>query len=330
MVEREIPDRNVGLDLARVTETAAMAAARWQGRGDKEAADQAAVDGMRAHLGTLAIDGIVVIGEGEKDEAPMLHNGEHVGNGQGQQVDVAVDPVDGTTLTANGMPGALSVIAVAERGTMFSPGSLVYMDKIAVGPEGAGMIDLEAPVERNLKRVAKAKGDDVNDLTVIILDRPRNEPYIRAVRAAGARIRLIRDGDVSAAIATARSNSGIDMLLGIGGSPEGVLAAAALRCTGGEIQARMWARNEDDMAYAKEHGYDLARVMETRDLVGGVNVSFAATGVTDGEFLQGVEFHADQAVTHSVMMRSKTGSVRYMDAVHDLRRLRQISTVEYG
>ena len=325
----EIPQRNLGLDLARVTETAAMAAARWQGRGNKEAADQAAVDGMRAHLGTLDLDGIVVIGEGEKDEAPMLHNGERVGNGSGQQVDIAVDPVDGTTLTANGMPGALAVLAVAERDAMFSPGSMVYMDKIAVGPMAAGMIDLEAPVERNLRRVAKAQGDDVNDLTVIILDRPRNEHYIKAVREAGARIRLIRDGDVSAAIATARRESGIDMLLGIGGSPEGVLAAAALRCTGGEIQAKLWARDEAEVQYAAEHGYDLDRVMETHDLVGGINVSFAATGVTDGEFLRGVEFHGDGAVTHSVMMRSKTGSVRYMDAYHNLRTLRKVSSVDY-
>jgi fructose-1,6-bisphosphatase II len=329
MAQREIPDRNLGLDLARVTETAAMAAARWQGRGDKEAADQAAVDGMRAHLGTLDLDGVVVIGEGEKDEAPMLHNGERVGTGHGQPVDIAVDPVDGTTLTANGMGGALAVLAVAERGAMFSPGSLVYMDKIAVGPWAAGMIDLEAPVERNLRRVAKAKGEDINDLTVIILDRPRNADYIKAVRAAGARIRLIRDGDVSGAIATARPDSGIDMLLGIGGSPEGVLAAAALRCTGGEIQARMWARDDSEVAYAAEHGYDLTRVMDTTDLVGGTNVSFAATGVTTGEFLKGVDFFGDGAVTHSVMMRAKTGSVRYMDAYHDLSRLRTVSSVDY-
>jgi len=326
----EIPDRNLGLDLARVTERAAMAAARWQGRGDKEAADQAAVDGMRAHLGTLNLDGIVVIGEGEKDEAPMLHNGERVGNGTGQQVDVAVDPVDGTTLTAAGMPGALAVLAVSERGTMFSPGSMVYMDKIAVGPEAKGMIDLDAPVDRNLTRVAKAKGSDVNDLTVIILDRPRNAPSIEAVRRAGARMRLIRDGDVSGAIATARVGAGIDMLIGIGGSPEGVLAAAALRCMGGEIQARLWARDDGDRQYAAEHGHDLDRVMGTHDLVGGANVSFAATGVTGGEFLGGVEFWGDGAITHSVMMRSKTGSIRYMDAHHNLEKLRAISSIEYG
>jgi fructose-1,6-bisphosphatase II len=326
----EAPDRNLGLDLARVTETAALAASRWQGRGDKEAADQAAVDGMRAHLGTLDIDGIVVIGEGEKDEAPMLYNGERVGNGRGPQVDVAVDPIDGTTLTAHGAPGALSVIAVAERGTMYAPGSLVYMDKIAVGPEAAGMIDLEAPVERNLKRVARAKGEDVNGVTVIILDRPRNQPYIDAVRAAGARIRLIRDGDVSAAIATARADSGIDLLLGIGGSPEAVLAAAALRCMGGEIQCKLWPRNEQEVEYARQTGLDLDQVIDTEALVGGDNVSFAATGVTTGEFLRGVDFRGDTAVTHSVMMRSKTGSVRYMDAYHDLRKLRGIAAVGLG
>lgn len=325
----EIPDRNLGLDLARVTETAAMAAARWQGRGEKEAADQAAVDGMRAHLGTLDLDGIVVIGEGEKDEAPMLHNGEHVGNGQGNPVDVAVDPIDGTSLTAAGMPGALSVIAVAERGTMFSPGSMVYMDKIAVGPQAKGMIDLDAPIQHNLRKVAKAKEEDVNDLTVIILDRPRNARYIQTVREAGARIRLIRDGDVQGAIAAAAAGSGIDLLLGIGGSPEGVLAAAALRCMGGEIQGRLWARDDGDRAYAAEHGFDLERIMTITDLVGGTNVSFAATGVTGGEFLRGVQFHGDGAITHSVMMRSKTGSIRYMDAHHNLTKLRNISSVEY-
>jgi fructose-1,6-bisphosphatase II len=326
----EIPDRNLGLDLARVTETAAMAAARWQGRGDKEAADQAAVDGMRAHLGTLSLDGVVVIGEGEKDEAPMLANGELVGNGDGRPVDIAVDPVDGTTLTAAGMPGALAVIAVSERGTMFFPGSMVYMDKIAVGPAAKGEIDLDAPVDRNLKRVAKAKGSDVNDLTVMILDRPRNQHYIDAVRAAGARIRLIRDGDVSGAIATARDESGIDMLLGIGGTPEGVLAAAAMRCMGGEIQGRMWARHDEDRARAAEEGHDLDLVLTTTDLVGGDSVSFAATGITGGEFLRGVTFTGKGAITHSVMMRSKTGSVRYMDAFHNLDKLNEFSAVEYG
>lgn len=326
----EIPDRNLGLDLARVTETAAMAAARWQGRGDKEAADQAAVDGMRAHLGTLSLDGVVVIGEGEKDSAPMLHNGEMVGNGDGRPVDIAVDPVDGTTLTAAGMPGALAVIAVSERDTMFFPGPMVYMDKIAVGPIAKGMIDLDAPAARNLTRVAKAKGSDVNDLTVMILDRPRNQSYIDAVREAGARIRLIRDGDVSGAIATASDESGIDMLLGIGGTPEGVLAAAAMRCMGGEIQGRLWARDPEERENAIDEGFDLDQILGTNDLVGGTNVSFAATGITGGEFLKGVRFTGHGAVTHSVMMRSKTGSVRYMTAHHNLDKLGGFSVVEYG
>jgi fructose-1,6-bisphosphatase II len=323
----QIPDRNFGLDLVRVTETAAMAASRWQGRGDKEAVDQAAVDGMRAHLSYLDLDGVVVIGEGEKDEAPMLFNGEVVGNGTGPAVDVAVDPIDGTRLCAEGGSGALAVLAVSDRGTMHDPGKLVYMDKIAVGPAAAGMIDLDAPVERNLRRVAKAKGEDVNDLTVIILDRPRNRPQIEAVRAAGARIRLIRDGDVSAAIAAAQPETGIDMMLGIGGSPEAVLAAAALRCVGGEIQCRVWARDDGERAWAAEHGVDLGRVMSTHDLVGGDNVFFGATGVTTGEFLRGVDFVPDGAITYSVSMRSKTGSIRFMETHHNLRKLREISAV---
>ncbi|HSL25536.1 MAG TPA: class II fructose-bisphosphatase [Acidimicrobiia bacterium] len=321
-------ERNLGLELVRVTETAAMAAARWMGRGNKEAADQAAVDGMRAHLATLEIDGVVIIGEGEKDEAPMLYNGERVGTGRGLQVEVAVDPVDGTTLTSKGEPGALSVIAVSEgRGLMYAPGKLVYMDKIAVGPEAAGMVDLEAPVEHNLRRVAKAKEKDVNDLTVIILDRPRNEHYIEAARTAGARIRLIRDGDVAGAIATARSDTSIDVLLGIGGSPEAVLAAAALKCMDGEIQCRLWPRNDDEARFARETGLDLDLVMQTNDLVGSSNVFFSATGVTGGEYLRGVDFSGDTAVTHSVIMRSKTGSIRYMDARHNFTKLREISAV---
>jgi fructose-1,6-bisphosphatase II len=321
-------ERNLGLDLVRVTETAAMGAARWMGRGDKEAADQAAVDGMRAHLATLDIDGVVVIGEGEKDSAPMLYNGEKVGTGRGMKVEVAVDPVDGTTLTSNGEPGALSVMAVTEgRGLMYSPGPLVYMDKIAVGPEAAGLIDLKAPVDHNLRQVAKARGKDVNDLTVILLDRPRNQSYIQAVRAAGARIRLIRDGDIAASIATASSDTSIDLLIGIGGSPEAVLSAAALKCMGGEIQCSLWPRNEEETAAARDAGMDLEQVICTDDLVGSDNVFFAATGVTTGEYLRGVDFSADVAVTHSVIMRSKTGSIRYMDARHNLAKLREIAAV---
>lgn len=322
-------ERNLGLDLVRVTETAALGAARWLGRGDKEKVDQAAVDGMRLHLSTIEIDGQVVIGEGEKDEAPMLYNGEKVGKGTGMVVDVAVDPVDGTTLTAAGLPNAIAVIALSEgRGSMYAPGSLVYMDKIAVGPEAAGLIDLEAPVEHNLKQVAKANGKEMNDLRVLILDRPRNQRYVEQARQAGARISLFRDGDVAGAIATAQESHEADILMGIGGSPEAVIAAAALKCVGGEIQCRLWPRDDSEVELAHEEGLDLEEVLTTDDLVDSTNIFFAATGVTNGEFLHGVNYRGDdRAVTHSVIMRSKTGSIRYMDAVHNLRRLREISSV---
>lgn len=322
-------ERNLGLDLVRVTETAALGAARWLGRGVKEEVDQAAVDGMRLHLSTMDIDGMVVIGEGEKDEAPMLWNGERVGTGDGMVVDVAVDPVDGTELTASGLPNAIAVIALSEgRGSMYAPGSLVYMDKIAVGPEAAGTIDLEAPAAHNLAQVAKANGKEMNDLRVLILDRPRNKPYIDAVRKAGARISLFRDGDVAGAIATAQENHEADILLGIGGSPEAVIAAAALKCVGGEIQCRLWPRDESEEEFARDEGLDLNQILTSDDLVSSNNVFFAATGVTNGEFLRGVNFRGEErAVTHSVIMRSKTGSVRYMDAVHNLARLKEISAV---
>lgn len=326
----EVPERNLALELVRVTEAAAMAAARWQGRGDKDAVDQAAVDGMRSILATVDVDGVIVIGEGEKDEAPMLYNGERVGKGIGMAIDVAVDPVDGTRLTAEGMPGAIAVIGMAERGSMYAPGSLVYMDKVAVGPEAAGMVDLDAPVERNLTRVAKALGKDVNDLTAIILNRPRNEGYINDVRKAGARIRLIRDGDVAGAISTVREETGIDILLGIGGSPESVIAASALICMGGEIQCKLWPRDESERQYALENDLDLDQILTTKDLVNSDNVFFAATGVTDGELLDGVDYYADGARTHSVVMRSRTGSIRFIDTIHDLRKLRSMSAVEYG
>jgi fructose-1,6-bisphosphatase II len=322
-------ERNLGLDLVRVTETAALGAARWLGRGNKEAVDQAAVDGMRLHLATIEIDGVVVVGEGEKDEAPMLFNGERVGTGSGLVVDVAVDPVDGTTLTASGLPNAIAVIAMSEgRGSMYAPGSLVYMDKIAVGPEAAGAIDLDAPVKHNLTQVAKANGKELGDLRVLVLDRPRNQHYIEAARAAGARISVFRDGDVAGAIATAQEDHEADILIGIGGSPEAVIAAAALRCVGGEIQCRLWPRDDTEAAWAVDEGLDLHQVITTNDLVSSDNVFFAATGVTNGEFLRGVNFRGDErAVTHSVIMRSKTGSVRYMDAVHNLARLREISSL---
>ncbi len=321
----EQPDRNLALELARVTEAAAMAAARWQGRGDKNAVDQAAVDAMRIVLSSVDMDGVVVIGEGEKDEAPMLYNGERIGNGMGPPVDVAVDPVDGTRLTAEGGPGALAVLALAERNSMYAPGSLVYMDKIAVGAGAAGLIDLEAPVSHNLQQVAKAGGKSISSLTAIILDRPRNERYVREVREAGARIRLIRDGDISAAIATAVEESGIDILLGIGGSPEAVTAACALSCLGGEIQCKLWPRDEAEEAYAHETGLDLNQVLTTRDLVDSDNVFFAATGVTSGELLEGVRFYGNYAETHTVVMRSKTGTVRTMEARHRLDKLSDLT-----
>ncbi len=310
------PDHNLGLDLARVTEAAAMAAGRWQGRGDKDAVDQAAVDAMRAVLGTVDMDGIVVIGEGEKDEAPMLFNGETIGNGEPPLVDVAVDPVDGTRLTAEGMPGALAVLALAERGSMYAPGKLVYMDKIAVGEDAAGVIDLDAPIADNLAKVAKAKGKDVDDLTAIILNRPRNSGYIEEVRQAGARIRLIRDGDISGAISTAVEDSGIDILIGVGGSPEAVTAACALIALGGEMQCRLWPRDDSEKEYAKDAGLDLTEVIGLRQLVDSDEVFFAATGVTTGELLDGVRYLPDGAETHTVVMRGKTGTIRFMHARH--------------
>jgi len=325
----EVPERNLGLELIRVTETAALAAARWQGRGNKEAADQAAVDGMRLILPHIDIDGTIIIGEGEKDEAPMLHNGERVGTGRGLAVDVAVDPVDGTTLTSEGMPGAVSVIALAERGSMYAPGSLVYMDKIAVGPAAVGMIDLEAPVEHNLQQVSKALDRDVSELTAMILNRPRNASYIEAIRQAGARIRLIRDGDVAAAMATAQEDSGIDILFGIGGSPEAVIAAAALTCMGGEIQCKLWPRDDSERAYASEANHDLERVLTMKDLVNSDNVFFSATGITGGEMLDGVQYKHHTATTHSVVMRSKTGSIRSMRATHDFTKLRKLRALIY-
>lgn len=320
-------ERNFGLDLVRVTETAALGAARWLGRGDKEKVDQAAVDGMRLHLSTLDINGVVVIGEGEKDEAPMLYNGEKVGTGNGLVVDVAVDPIDGTELTASGLSGAIAVIAMAEgRGSMYAPGPLVYMDKIAVGPGAAGQIDLDAPLDENLRRVAKARGKGVGELRCLILDRPRNQPHIDAVRRVGARISIFRDGDVAAAIATTQEEHEADIMIGIGGSPEAVIAAAALKCTGGELQCRLWPRDDTEKALALDAGMDLDQVMNVDDLVSSDNVFFAATGVTGGEFLDPVDFTGEErAITHSVIMRSKTGSIRYMHAHHDLARLRAIS-----
>jgi fructose-1,6-bisphosphatase II len=325
----QAPDRNLALELVRVTEAAAMAAARWMGRGDKEGADGAAVDAMRVVLGTVPMDGVVVIGEGEKDEAPMLYNGERVGDGTSPQTDVAVDPIDGTTPTALGRGGALAVIAVSEQGSMFDPGPCVYMEKLAVGPEAAGKVSLEQSPTDNLRAVAEAKGESVRDVTAVILDRPRHAELIEEVRTAGARIRLITDGDVAGAIATAWSESGADILLGIGGTPEGVIAAAAIKCMGGELQGRLWPRNDGERDAALALGYDFDAVLELDDLVRGDNCFFAATGITDGELLRGVRYDSRGATTESLVMRSKSGTVRRIDARHRLKKLAVYSSVEF-
>jgi len=311
-----LPERNLALELVRVTEAAAISAAREQGRGDKEAVDQAAVDAMRQVLAQTDLDGIVVIGEGEKDEAPMLYNGEVVGNGQPPLVDVAVDPVDGTRLTAEGRGSALAVIALSERGTMYAPGDLVYMDKLAVGEDASGTVDINAPVDFNLRQVARANGKDVKEVTAVILDRPRNADYIQQVREAGARISLIGDGDIQGAITTAIHGNGIDIMFGIGGSPEAVTSACAMAALRGEIQCKLWPRDDSERAYAKEHGLDLDQVLSTRDLVNSDNTFFAATGVTTGALLKGVRFGGIHTSTHSVIMRSESGTVRFIEADH--------------
>jgi fructose-1,6-bisphosphatase II len=323
------PDRNLALELVRVTEAAALAAGRWMGRGDKESGDGAAVDAMRLMLGSIEMDGIVVIGEGEKDEAPMLFNGERVGNGGGPRVDVAVDPVDGTRLLALGRPNALSVVAVADRGTMFDPGPIVYMDKLVVGPAAAGAIDITAPVEHNLRAIARAEKKDLDDLTVVVLDRPRHAQLIEDIRATGARIRLITDGDVAGAIMAAYDLTAVDALMGVGGTPEGVIAACALHCIGGAIQGRLWPRDEAERRRALDHGLDLDRVLTTTDLVSGGNMFFAATGITDGELLRGVEYSGTGAKTYSVVMRSLSGTVRSVEARHRWDKLMEISHVSY-
>jgi fructose-1,6-bisphosphatase II len=315
------PDRNLALELVRVTESAAMAAARKMGRGDKNAADQAAVNAMRYMFNTVDMDGVVVIGEGEKDEAPMLYNGETLGTGAPPQVDIAVDPIDGTRLTSLGLPGAVAVVALAERGTMFNPGHIVYANKIAVGPRAKGVIDINAPVNDNLANVAKALGKDVHDLTVVILDRDRHKDLIRDVRQCGARIKLISDGDVAGALATAIENSGEDILLGIGGTPEAVITAAALKCMGGEIQVKLWARDEKERMMAVDHGIDLNRVLNINDLVSGENVFFAVTGITGGQLVDGVRYEGNRVYTSSIVMRSLTATVRRIESEHHLERL---------
>jgi len=310
------PDRNLALELVRVTETAAVAASAWVGRGDKDAADGAAVAAMRKMINTVDMQGVIVIGEGEKDNAPMLHNGEQVGNGNGPMCDVAVDPIDGTTLTSNGLNGAVSVIALAPRGSMFDPKDVYYMNKIVTGPEAASVIDITAPAGENVRRVAKAKGVDVSDITVIVIDRPRHDDLLKELRAAGARIRLIRDGDVAAAIETARPDTGIDILMGIGGTPEGVVAAAAMRALGGVIQGQLHPRSDGERESAKNAGYDLSKVYTTNDLVSSDDVFFSATGITDGELLKGVRHTAFGAVSHSLVIRGRSKTVRIIETEH--------------
>jgi fructose-1,6-bisphosphatase II len=323
------PDRNLALELVRVTEAAAMGAGRWIGRGDKIAADQGAVDAMRAMLDTVVMDGVVVIGEGEKDEAPMLFNGEHVGEGRGPEVDVAVDPLEGTRLAALGQPNAIAVIAVAERGSMFFPGAAVYMNKIAVGADAVDAIDIDATPTENVNAVAKAKGVKATDVRVVVLERERHEELIGELRQAGARVMLIRDGDVAPAIAAARPETSVDMLMGIGGTPEGVISAAALKAVGGGMQGKLWPRNGEERQKLVDAGYDLDRVLLTDDLVRGDDVFVAATGVTTGALLRGVRYVRDGAITDSLVMRSRSGTVRRIEARHNLSKLTQFTGREF-
>ena len=323
------PDRNLALELTRVTEAAAMATARWVGRGDKNGADGAAVNAMRMLINSVSMRGVVVIGEGEKDNAPMLFNGEEVGDGSGAACDVAVDPIDGTRLCANGMPNALSVLAVAGRGSMYDPSAVFYMDKLATGPEAAGMVDLDAPPAANVLAVAKGKGCSSQDVTVVILDRPRHEQLISEVRAAGARIKLITDGDVAGAIMAARDGTGIDLLLGIGGTPEGIIAACAVKCLGGIIQGRLAPRDNDERDRAIAAGHDLQRVLMTDDLVASEDAFFAATGITDGELVAGVRYRAGGAATQSLVMRARSGTTRTITSEHQLWKLRAYSAFDF-
>ena len=326
------PDRNLAMELVRVTEAAALAAARWVGRGDKEAADQAAVDAMRLMMGTVPMDGIVVIGEGEKDEAPMLYNGEQIGDGSPPVVDIAVDPLEGTRLTALGEPSALAVVALSERGTMFDPGPCVYMEKLAGSPAIADCLSLDDSLTEVVNRVAEKRERSVGEITVVMLDRPRHEEAIAELREAGARIRFIKDGDVSAALLAVTPDTGVDLLWGIGGTPEGVLSAAAIKSLGGQILGRLWPRNDEERKEAVDAGYDLDRVLDVDDLVGGNDVFFAATGVTDGDLLEGVRYLSDgKASTESLVMRSRSGTVRKVGARHDRAKLREvIQSDRYG
>ncbi|MEI7768858.1 MAG: class II fructose-bisphosphatase [Chloroflexales bacterium] len=323
-------ERNLAMDLVRTTEAAALRCARWMGRGDKIGADQAAVDAMRMSLDSVQMNGVVVIGEGEKDEAPMLYTGERVGSGDGPEMDIAVDPVEGTTLLAEGMPGAIAVVAVAERGSLYNWDGFAYMDKLAVGERARGVIDINAPVAYNVRAVARTLGKQIEDLTVVVLDRPRHKDLIRQIRETGARIKLILHGDVSAGVMTAIDNPPADMLMGIGGAPEAVITACALKCTGGEIQCRIWPRNDEERQIAAQREVDLKRVFRINDLVRGDDVFFAATGITPGEFLHGTEYFAGGARTHSVVMRARSGTVRYISATHRWDKLMRISNMPYA
>ncbi len=324
------PDRNLALELVRVTEAAAMAAGRWVGRGDKNGADGVAVNAMRVLISTVGMDGTVVIGEGEKDHAPMLYNGERVGDGTGPACDVAVDPIDGTTLTAKGMTNAVSVLAVAPRGSMYDPSAVFYMDKLVTGPEAADVVDIRSPVAENIRQVAKAKGRAAEDVTVVVLDRPRHQRLVEEIRETGARIKFITDGDVAGAIMAARAGTGIDLLMGVGGTPEGIIAACALKCLDGVIQARLWPTDEAEKQRALDAGHDLDQVLMTDDLVSGDDCFFVATGITDGELMQGVRYTSGGASTHSLVMRSRSGTIRSIISEHKLSKLRAYADVDFS
>ncbi len=326
---RNAPDRNLAMELVRVTEAAAMAAGRWVGRGDKEGADQVAVNAMRALIGTVGMDGVVVIGEGEKDNAPMLYNGERVGDGSGPLCDVAVDPIDGTTLTAKGMSNAVSVLAVSPRGSMYDPSAVFYMEKLAAGAEAADVVDIRLPVAENIRLTAKAKGSSVDDITVVVLDRPRHSALVDEIRAAGARIKFITDGDVAGAIMAARPDTGVDLLMGVGGTPEGIIAACAMKSLSGVIQGRLCPRNDEERDRALEAGHDLDRVLTTDDLVSGDDCFFVATGITDGELLKGMRYAHGGARTHSLVMRSRSGTIRSIISEHRLEKLSRYAAVDF-
>ena len=324
-------DRNLAMELVRVTEAAAMAAGRWVGRGDKNGADQVAVNAMRVMISTVSMDGTVVIGEGEKDDAPMLYNGERVGDGTGPECDVAVDPIDGTTLTAKGMSNAVSVLAVAPRGAMYDPSAVFYMKKLVTGPEAADVVDIRLPVGENIRRVAKAKGSEPEDVTVVLLDRPRHEELVQEIRETRARIKFITDGDVAGAIMAARPNTGIDLLLGVGGTPEGIIAACAMKCTGGVIQGQLWPRDDEERQKALDAGHDLDpdHVLHTDDLVKGDDAFFVASGITDGELMRGVRYRAGGCTTDSLVMRARSGTIRSITSEHQLRKLRTFASIDF-